>query len=102
MKPVSPSSSICIVIHYTSRSVNAQELYNLQHAELHSIVKCIIGILKHCFRILTTPPQYDMNIQAYILAALAYIHNIICMYDSLELELEDIGVTPTIQSNDEC
>ena len=68
-----------------SRPMNPQELYNLCHAKLCNIIKCIIGVLKHCFQILTTSPEYNMNIQAYIPASLACVHNIIHTHDSDEL-----------------
>ena len=70
--------------------MNSQELYNLWHAELHNIVECIIDVLKHCFWILLIPPEYDMNIQAHILAMLACVHNIIRMHDPVELQDVDV------------
>src|SRR5437660_12751949 len=69
-----------------SRPMNPQKLYNLHHAELCDIIKCIVGILKHHFQILTTSPKYDMNIQACIPASLACMYNIIHMHDSDELQ----------------
>ena len=66
--------------------MNPQELYNLHHAELRNIIERIIGVLKRRFRILTTSPEYDMNVQARIPASLACVHNIICMHDSDELQ----------------
>jgi len=35
--------------HFTSRPVNAQELYNLRHAQLRNAVERIIGVLKRHF-----------------------------------------------------
>ena len=66
--------------------MNAQEVFNLRHAQLRNVVERIIGVLKRRFRILVVPPQYGMNIQARIPPALSCIHNIIRKLDPAELD----------------
>ena len=71
----------CWYTHY--RPSNAKELYNLQHASAWNTVEWIFGILKHCFRILTIPPESSMAIQAHIPLALCTIHNFIWIHDDI-------------------
>ncbi|KIK19803.1 hypothetical protein PISMIDRAFT_106928, partial [Pisolithus microcarpus 441] len=68
------------------RPVSPQECYNLCDAELHNIVKRIIGVIKWCFQILVVPPEYGMDIQVCIPPVLCCVHNIIRRWDPLELE----------------
>ena len=63
------------------RPKNKEELFNLCHSSAHNIIKQIFGVLKHCFRILLLVPEYNLEIQAQILAALAAIHNFIHSHD---------------------
>ncbi|KIO10383.1 hypothetical protein M404DRAFT_21335 [Pisolithus tinctorius Marx 270] len=69
-----------------SKPVNAEECYNLHHAQLGNVIEQIIGVIKRRFRILIMPPEYGMDVQARIPPALCCIHNIIRMYDPLELD----------------
>jgi hypothetical protein len=66
-------------------SQNAHECFNQRHAGPRNVVERIIGALKRRFRILVIPPEYDMDVQARIPAALFCIHNIIRRYDPEEL-----------------
>lgn len=54
-----------------------KELFNLHHAVLWNIIERIFGVLKRKWRILQLPPEYKMEIQARIPAALCAIHNFI-------------------------
>ncbi|KIK74232.1 hypothetical protein PAXRUDRAFT_92290, partial [Paxillus rubicundulus Ve08.2h10] len=65
---------------------NASELFNECHAELCNVVKCIIGVVKHQFCILVVLPEYGMDIQVHIPPACCCLHNIIRMWDPVELE----------------
>ena len=85
--------------HFTSRPVNTQELYNLCHAQLHNVIERIIGVLKHRFQILILPPEYAMDVQACIPAALACMHNIIHTWDPVELEDIETGAVPSPQTS---
>jgi DDE superfamily endonuclease len=55
-------------------------LFNLRHASARNVIERIFGVLKQRFRILLLAPQYSLDIQARIPAALAAIHNYICSH----------------------
>ena len=63
------------------RPQNKEELFNLRHASAQNVIERIFGVLKHRFRILYMAPEYSMDIQARIPAALAAIHNFIRIHD---------------------
>ena len=46
------------------------------------MIECIFGVLKQKFHILLLPVEYDMEIQARLLAALSAIHNFTRDHDS--------------------
>ncbi len=64
------------------------ELFNLRHASARNVIERIFGVLKQRFRILLLAPEYDLNIQAKIPAALCAIHNFIRINDA------DEGILP--------
>ena len=70
---------------------NAKELFNLRHSVLCNIIKHIFGVLKHQWWILQIPPEYDMDIQAHIPAALCALHNFMHSQepDTYFLEIDD-------------
>ena len=49
---------------------------------VHNVIECIFGVLKHWFRILLLAPEYLLEIQAQIPAALCAVHNFIWVHDS--------------------
>ena len=59
------------------RPVNKEELFNLRHSSARNVIERIFGVLKQRFRILLLAPQYGLDIQARIPAALVAIHNYI-------------------------
>jgi hypothetical protein len=61
---------------------NKEELFNLCHSSARNVIECTFGVLKKCFKILTLPPAYGMDIQARILAALCALHNFIKEHES--------------------
>ena len=74
------------------RPANKEELFNLRHASARNIIECIFGILKRRFRILLLAPEYSLEIQARIPAALCTIHNFIRTHDVDENVVEpDLG-----------
>jgi hypothetical protein len=74
------------------RPVNKEELFNLRHASAQNVIECIFGVLKRCFRTLLLAPEYSLEIQAQIPAALCTIHNFIRMHDIDENVVEpDLG-----------
>jgi hypothetical protein len=66
------------------RPVNKEELFNLRHASARNAIERIFGVLKQRFRILLLAPQYSLEIQARIPAALAAIHNFICVHSDAD------------------
>jgi hypothetical protein len=50
-------------------------LFNLRHAALRNIIERIFGVMKRQWRILICAPEYSMDIQSRIPAALCAIHN---------------------------
>ena len=83
-------------IHQCFRPVNKEELFNLRHASARNVVERIFGVLKRRFVILIHPPQYSLEIQAWIPPALAAIHNFIRDHDEDEtFDYEDpIDIQP--------
>ena len=74
------------------RPVNKEELFNLRHASARNVIERIFGVLKRRFRILLLAPEYSLEIQARIPAALCTIHNFICTHDVDENVVEpDLG-----------
>ena len=74
------------------RPVNKEELFNLRHALARNVIEHIFGVLKCRFRILLLSPEYSLEIQAQIPAALCTIHNFICTHDVDENVVEpDLG-----------
>jgi hypothetical protein len=69
-------------LYSSCRPVNKEELFNLHHASACHIIKQIFGVLKWHFRILLLAPEYSLEIQVQIPAALTAIHNFICTYDT--------------------
>jgi hypothetical protein len=69
---------------YTSgcRPTNKEELFNFRHSSARNVIEQIFGVLKCHFRILLLAPEYSLEIQAWIPAALAAIHNFIRSHDS--------------------
>ena len=65
-----------IYCSYT-RPLNKEELFNHRHAMARNVIERIFGVLKRCFRILLLAPEYSLEIQARIPAALCSIHNFI-------------------------
>ena len=64
-----------------TRPRNERELFNLRHSSLCNIIERIFGVLKRQWRILDSPPEYDMHIQARVPAALCAVHNFIRHFD---------------------
>jgi DDE superfamily endonuclease len=67
-------------------------LFNLRHASARNVIERIFGVLKNRFRILQLAPQYSLEIQARIPAALSAIHN----YISAHSDADDDNLLKTI------
>jgi hypothetical protein len=61
-----------------------EELFNLRHSSARNVIERIFGVLKRRFRILLLAPEYSLQIQARIPAALCAIHNFISVHDPAE------------------
>jgi hypothetical protein len=64
-----------------SRPQNKEELFNLRHSSARNAIERIFGVLKRRFRILLLAPEYSLEVQARIPAALAAVHNFISIHD---------------------
>jgi len=72
------------ITDFIDRPKNAQELFNLRHAQARNIIERIFGVLKRRFRILLIGPEYSYVVQAQIPAALCAVHNFIRIHDPTE------------------
>lgn len=63
------------------RPKNKEELFNLRHSSARNAIERIFGVLKRRFRILLLAPEYNLDIQAQIPAALCAVHNFIRAHD---------------------
>ena len=78
---------------YFTRPKTKEELFNLRHATLRNVIERIFGVLKRRFRILLLAPEYDMDIQSRLPAALCALHNFIRTHDpDDETEIQEIGM----------
>ena len=55
------------------------------------MIKCIFGVIKQKFQILLLAPEYDLDIQARLPAALCALHNFPREHDSEITALDDNG-----------
>ncbi|KZT50631.1 hypothetical protein CALCODRAFT_418984, partial [Calocera cornea HHB12733] len=70
------------------RPSNAQELFNLRHAQARNVIERAFGIFKNRFRILRHGSEYPMKTQVRIVPACAVLHNFIRIHDASDM-LED-------------
>lgn len=75
-------SIFTVCVSNASRPRNQCGLFNLCHSALRNIIEHIFGVLKHQWPILEQPPEYNMDIQARIPAALCALHNFINHFDT--------------------
>jgi hypothetical protein len=82
---------ITILVYFTRKKLyincrpkNKEELFNLRHSSARNVIERIFGVLKRRFRVLLLAPEYSMDIQARIPAALCTIHNFISIHDPTE------------------
>jgi hypothetical protein len=73
---IGSASSSCADLK-TSRPSNKEELYNLRHASARNFVERVFGVLKKKWTILIQPPQFSMEIQAWVPPAMCALHNFI-------------------------
>jgi hypothetical protein len=78
------------IVYIVYRPRNKEELFNLRHASARNVIERIFGVLKRRFRILLLAPEYSLQIQARIPAALCAIHNFISIHDPAEDTVDDI------------
>jgi hypothetical protein len=64
-------------------------LFNHRHSAARNVIERIFGVLKKRFQILKSAPEYPMNVQAQIPAALAALHNFIREFDPDDLHAYD-------------
>ena len=85
---------------YIIRPKTKEELFNLRHASLQNVIERIFGVLKRRFRILLLAPEYKMDIQNRLPAALSALHNFIRTHDpDDETEIQEIDMDNDDDSN---
>jgi hypothetical protein len=83
-------------LYCSKRPQTKEELFNLHHASARNVIERIFGVLKKCYWILLLAPEYKMNLQAHIPAALCALHNFIKIHEPEEEEM--LSTVPTNQS----
>jgi hypothetical protein len=85
------------------RPKNKEELFNLRHSSARNVIERIFGVLKRRFRVLLLAPEYSLEIQARIPAALCAIHNFICIHDPIDevMYTDDDDSNNGVVSNDD-
>ncbi|OJD09847.1 hypothetical protein ACJ73_10059 [Blastomyces percursus] len=70
------------------RPANKQELFNLRHASMRSVIESVFGIFKRRFRIYDRAREgYSIRAQVHLFFALAAAHNFLNKYEEFEDEL---------------
>lgn len=59
------------------RPQNKEESFNLRHAQARNVIERIFGVIKKRWTVLVLAPQYDLDLQARLVAALIALHNFI-------------------------
>ncbi|VDC03190.1 unnamed protein product [Peniophora sp. CBMAI 1063] len=63
------------------RPQNAEELFNLRHAQARNIIERMFGVLKKEFKMACEPSDYSIRTQCLIPSALMLLHNFFRIYD---------------------
>ena len=69
------------MLQFTKRPQNKEELFNLCHSSACNVIEHIFGVLKCWFQILLLAPEYSLEVQAWLPAALAAIQNFISIHN---------------------
>ncbi len=67
----------------TKRPSAEEELFNLCHAMLRSVVECIFGVLKRRFQIILQMPGFSFPVQVKLIYAVTALHNFISKEDNV-------------------
>ena len=80
-------------ITFTHRPANAEELFNLRHAQARNIIERVFGIFKRRFAVARTAPEYSIGFQSKLIAGLVALHGFIQVHDPDDLggEYEEEG-----------
>jgi hypothetical protein len=82
------------------RPATYQELWNLRHSQLRTLVERVIGRLKLTFRIHRYTPHFGIKTQVKILFATAALYNWLFEFENLE-DIEPEGWEPEENPNEE-
>jgi hypothetical protein len=63
-----------------------EELFNLRHAQLRSVIERIFGVVKRKFKILASAPEYTIPTQSKIILAVCVLWNFIRCHDPDDAE----------------
>ena len=71
------------------RPSNSKELFNLRHAQARNVIERIFGVVKRRFAIMIVAPEYGLDVQAKLVAAICVLHNFIRVHDPDDTSDED-------------
>jgi hypothetical protein len=74
-------AAVCNSSNSHVRPKTPEELFNLRHAQARNIVERIFGILKRRWALFNRAPEYPIQTQAMLVAAIAALHNFIRIHD---------------------
>ena len=72
-------------LYTLSRPWNYKDLFNYWHALLRNHIEWIFGLFKRRFKVLLVAQEYNLKTQAWLIPALAVIHNFIHIHDPGDL-----------------
>jgi hypothetical protein len=82
------TTEVCIILrkfHFTyfknSRPKTPEELFNLRHAQARNVVERIFGVVKRRWSMFTRAPEYPIETQAMMIAAVGSLHNFLKIHD---------------------
>jgi hypothetical protein len=82
------------------RPETPEELFNLRHSSVRTIIERIFGIMKRRWRVLTIPLEISVHCQAMLVPALCAVHNFIRIVDPEELECEFPDIMQSYSDSD--
>ena len=82
-------SHACSDLSSSIRPQDYKELFNYRHAQLRNVIERIFSVMKKRFKVLTIPQEYDLEMQAQIMCALAVVHNFMKIHDPGDQSFKD-------------
>ena len=94
---VSDFEKLILLTSKNSRPKTPEELFNLRHSQARNVVERIFGVVKHRWSMFTRAPEYPIETQAMMIAAVGALHNFVKIHDDSDnaddLDGDDEGRT---------